>query len=99
MEVRRSGSQPFGQGPAEYFTGNVRIDPLFEAPHPARARGATVTFEPGARIAPVGTPNGIIDWPIERFGTKRAGNSVPPMLAELAGRGGCCPTIGVKVTK
>lgn len=51
MEVRRSGSQPSGQGPAEYFTGNVRIDPRFEAPHPARARGATVTFEPGARTA------------------------------------------------
>jgi quercetin dioxygenase-like cupin family protein len=49
MEVRRCGSQPPGKGPAEYFTGNVRIDPLFEAPDPARARGASVTFEPGAR--------------------------------------------------
>jgi len=39
------------QGPAEYFTGTVRIDPLFEAPDPARARGASVTFEPGARSA------------------------------------------------
>ena len=51
MNVRRSGSQPSGKGPAEYFTGNVRIDPLFEAPDPARARGASVTFEPGARTA------------------------------------------------
>jgi quercetin dioxygenase-like cupin family protein len=51
MEVRRSGSQPSGQGPAEHFTGNVRIDPLFEAPDPARARGASVAFEPGARTA------------------------------------------------
>jgi quercetin dioxygenase-like cupin family protein len=51
MNVRRCGSQPSGKGPAEYFTGNVRIDPLFEAPDPARARGASVTFEPGARSA------------------------------------------------
>jgi quercetin dioxygenase-like cupin family protein len=51
MEIKRSGSQPSGKGPAEYFTGAVRIDPLFEAPEPARVRGASVTFEPGARSA------------------------------------------------
>jgi quercetin dioxygenase-like cupin family protein len=51
MELRRNGSQSSGKGPDEYFTGNVRIDPLFEAPKPARARGASVTFEPGARTA------------------------------------------------
>jgi len=51
MNVRRCGSQPSGKGPAENFTGTVRIDPLFEAPDPARARGASVTFEPGARTA------------------------------------------------
>src|SRR4030095_7911279 len=51
MEIKRSGSQPSGKGPAEYFTGTVQIDPLFEAPEPARARGASVTFEPGARTA------------------------------------------------
>jgi quercetin dioxygenase-like cupin family protein len=51
MNIKRSGSQPSGKGPAEYFTGTVRIDPLFEAPDPARARGAIVTFEPGARSA------------------------------------------------
>ena len=51
MNLRRCGSQPSTKGPAEYFTGNVRIDPLFEAPDPARARGASVTFEPGARTA------------------------------------------------
>jgi quercetin dioxygenase-like cupin family protein len=51
MDVRRSGSQPSGKGPAEYFTGTVRIDPLFQAPDPARASGAYVTFEPGARSA------------------------------------------------
>jgi quercetin dioxygenase-like cupin family protein len=51
MNVRRCGSQLSGKGPAEYLTGNVRIDPLFEAPDPARARGASVTFEPGARTA------------------------------------------------
>ncbi len=49
MEIKRVGSQPSGKGQAEYFTGTVRIDPLFEAPDPARVRGAYVTFEPGAR--------------------------------------------------
>jgi len=51
MEIKRSGSQPSGKGPAEYFTGIVRIDPLFQAHDPARAVGASVTFEPGARTA------------------------------------------------
>ncbi len=51
MEIKRIGSQPSGKGPAEYFTGTVRIDPLFQANDPARAVGATVTFEPGARTA------------------------------------------------
>ena len=49
MDIKPSGSQPSAKGPAEYFTGYVRVDPLFEAPDPARARGASVTFEPGAR--------------------------------------------------
>jgi quercetin dioxygenase-like cupin family protein len=49
MDIKRNGSRPSGKGPADYFTGVVRIDPLFEAPDPARARGAHVTFEPGAR--------------------------------------------------
>ncbi len=44
-----SGSQPSGKGSAEYFTGTVRIDPLFQAAEPARVTGASVTFEPGAR--------------------------------------------------
>lgn len=51
MEIKRNGSRPSGKGPAEYFTGTVRVDPLFEAAEPARAGGATVTFEPGARTA------------------------------------------------
>lgn len=51
MEIKRSGSQPAGKGPAEYFTGTVRVDPLFNAPDPARVLGAAVTFEPGARTA------------------------------------------------
>jgi len=51
MDIKRSGSQPSGRGPAEYFTGTVRIDPLFQANAPARAVGASVTFEPGARTA------------------------------------------------
>jgi quercetin dioxygenase-like cupin family protein len=51
MEIKKSGSQPSGKGPADYFTGTVRVDPLFQAPDPARVRGASVTFEPGARTA------------------------------------------------
>ena len=51
MDIKRNGSRPSGKGPAEYFTGAVRVDPLFEAPEPARVRGAHVTFEPGARTA------------------------------------------------
>lgn len=51
MEIKRNGTQPSGKGSDEYFTGTVRVDPLFEAPEPARARGASVTFEPGARTA------------------------------------------------
>jgi hypothetical protein len=49
MEIKRAGSQPSGKGPAEWFTGTVRIDPLFQATEPARAAGNRVTFEPGAR--------------------------------------------------
>jgi quercetin dioxygenase-like cupin family protein len=65
MEIKRAGSQPSAKGPSEWFTGNVRIDPLFQAPDPAsertarlaercarpRVQGASVTFEPGARTA------------------------------------------------
>jgi quercetin dioxygenase-like cupin family protein len=51
MEIRRSGSQASGKGPADYFTGTVRIDPLFPVAPPARAAGNAVTFEPGARTA------------------------------------------------
>jgi quercetin dioxygenase-like cupin family protein len=49
MEIKRSGSQPSRKGPAEWFTGTVRIDPLIEPHPPARAIGIRVTFEPGAR--------------------------------------------------
>ena len=58
MEIKRIGSRPSGQGPADYFTGTVRIDPLFNAPDPARAVGASVSFEPGARSAWHGHPCG-----------------------------------------
>ena len=51
MDIKRAGSQPSGKGPAEWFTGTVRIDPLFSPPDPARVAGALVTFEPGARTA------------------------------------------------
>jgi len=51
MEIQRCGSQPSRPGPAEYFTGTVRVDPLFDRADPARVVGAAVTFEPGARTA------------------------------------------------
>jgi quercetin dioxygenase-like cupin family protein len=65
MEIKRAGSQPSAKGPSDWFTGNVRIDPLFQAPDPAPSaqldlqsvvrapsvQGASVTFEPGARTA------------------------------------------------
>src|SRR5215207_7223641 len=49
MEIRRNGVQPSNRGPADWFTGTVRVDPLFQAREPARTSGASVTFEPGAR--------------------------------------------------
>ena len=51
MEIKRAGSQPAGKGPADWFTGTVRIDPLFPVHAPARAAGNAVTFEPGSRTA------------------------------------------------
>ena len=51
MDIHRIGSRPSGKGPSDWFTGTVRIDPLFSAPEPARVNGASVTFEPGARTA------------------------------------------------
>jgi quercetin dioxygenase-like cupin family protein len=51
MEIQRIGTQPSARGPADWFTGTVRIDPLFPPKAPARAAGNTVTFEPGARTA------------------------------------------------
>jgi len=51
MEITRAGTKSSNKGPPEYFTGTVRVDPLFQAPEPARVSGASVTFEPGARTA------------------------------------------------
>ena len=51
MDIKRNGSQPSAKGPAEWFTGNVRIEPLHQAPAPARVSISNVTFEPGARTA------------------------------------------------
>ena len=51
MDIKRNGSQPSGKGPAEWFTGTVRIEPLYQAPAPARVSISNVTFEPGARTA------------------------------------------------
>lgn len=51
MDIQRNGSKPSGKGPTDYFTGTVRLDPLFQREAPARVAGAHVTFEPGARTA------------------------------------------------
>ena len=51
MDIKRNGSRPSAKGPADYFTGSVRQDPLVQAPEPARVRATSVTFEPGARTA------------------------------------------------
>jgi len=51
MDIKKIGSQPSSKGPDDWFTGTVRIDPLFSAKAPARTAGASVTFEPGARTA------------------------------------------------
>lgn len=51
MDIQRAGTQPSGKGNADWFTGAVRVDPLFSAREPAQANGASVTFEPGARTA------------------------------------------------
>jgi len=51
MEIKNPGSRPSEPGSADYFTGTVRFDPVVSAPDPSRLRGATVTFEPGARTA------------------------------------------------
>lgn len=51
MNISKSGSQPSAKGPTDYFTGTVRVDPLFQPGPPARVSGAHVTFEPGARTA------------------------------------------------
>jgi quercetin dioxygenase-like cupin family protein len=53
MEIKRIGSQPSGKGPADWFTGTVRIDPLFQAPDPALVAGASVTFEPATHGIPI----------------------------------------------
>lgn len=51
MDITRSGARPSTTGPADWFTGTVRLEPLFDSPAPARAAGVSVTFEPGARTA------------------------------------------------
>jgi quercetin dioxygenase-like cupin family protein len=51
LKIQRSGEQPSGKGPADWFTGTVRVDPMFSPPDPSRVGGALVTFEPGARTA------------------------------------------------
>ena len=62
MDIKRSGSQASARGPGDWFTGTVRMDPLFQAVAPARAAGNAVTFEPGARTAWHTHPRGQHLW-------------------------------------
>ena len=68
MEIMRAGSRPSGKGPADWFTGSVRIDPLFNPHAPERVQGASVTFEPGARTAWHTHPNGQTIYVLEGVG-------------------------------
>jgi quercetin dioxygenase-like cupin family protein len=81
MEIKRAGSQPSGRGPAEFFTGSVRIDPLHAAPAPARVVSAQVTFEPGARTAWHTHPLGQTLWIVSGAGrAQREGGAVEQLL-------------------
>ena len=78
MEISRNGTRASAEGPAEYFTGSVRIDPLFDAVEPARASAGVVTFEPGARTAWHSTPGPNLDGrmrPSTALGWSHRGNS------------------------
>jgi quercetin dioxygenase-like cupin family protein len=77
MDIYRSGSRPSGKGPSDWFTGTVRIDPLFPVSPPARAAGNAVTFEPGARTAWHTHPLGQILIVTAGFGrVQRAGGPI-----------------------
>ena len=70
MEIKRIGSQPSGKGPADWFTGTVRIDPMFDRTDPARVSGATVTFEPALKAAKASqgvqtTADGGLVWTVD----------------------------------
>jgi len=85
MEIKRIGSQPSGKGPAEYFTGTVRIDPLNSPPEPARVAMALVTFEPGARTAWHTHPLGQTLVVTAGYRTKYAGSRyLKPMIGGRA---------------
>jgi quercetin dioxygenase-like cupin family protein len=77
MDIKRAGSQASAKGNADWFTGTVRIDPLFQAPAPARVAAAKVTFEPGARTAWHTHPLGQTLIVVDGFGlVQRDGGSI-----------------------
>jgi quercetin dioxygenase-like cupin family protein len=82
MDIRRSGSRSSSEGPKDWFTGKVRIEPLFQAAAPGRAQGASVTFEPGARTAWHTHPLGqtLIVWAGRGF-VQRWGGPVEEILS------------------
>ena len=81
MDIKTAGSRPSTKGQADYFTGSVRLDPLVEAPEPARVRAAHVTFEPGANLLAYASPGADADRylrqrPRSDMGRRNQGN--PP---------------------
>ena len=89
MEIKRAGSQPSAKGSLEWFTGTVRVDPLFQARDPARVSGTSVTFEPGARTAwhthPLGQTLIVTAGYGEKFRRTRAHVQLGTRLRRMAG--------------
>ena len=86
MNITRVGSQRSAKGSPEYFAGDVRIDPLFEAPDPARVHGASVTFQPGARTVAHASVRPDLDYHVRRRRVQRWEGAVKKSIqATLSG--------------
>ena len=97
MDIKRSGSQASGKGPGDWFTGTVRIDPLFAAIAPSRAAGNAVTFEPGARTAWHTHPLGQTLIVLSGAGlVQREGEPVEPVRSVPATSSGSCPACAMR---
>jgi len=103
MEIKRCGSRPSGKGPAEYFTGTVRIDPLIEVANPPGLSGGSVTFEPSARTLAYPSARSDVDGYVRRgpgavLGRADRGNSARRCRLDSSGREGrhgASPTVAM----